>query len=192
MVVGVICSPELIYRRMVVDTTDETNWCVFTLNADQPNISGLYSASSICLFLIPFNLVCSIMIIIVIGQMIQKTVVKVDSIGQASSINLSLTPMNTNFMSKLAENGIIVQIAKHKHLLVAPILLAIFAVPRLVFAFVFVCSKLDRFPFLTLPSYLIGFLPSMSLFFALISPSKVYRDACLTFIKLFIHGCVRN
>ncbi|CAF1579309.1 unnamed protein product [Adineta ricciae] len=175
MVVGVICSPELIYRRMVVDTTDETNWCVFTLNADQPNIS-----------------VCSIMIIIVIGQMIQKTVVKVDSIGQASSINLSLTPMNTNFMSKLAENGIIVQIAKHKHLLVAPILLAIFAVPRLVFAFVFVCSKLDRFPFLTLPSYLIGFLPSMSLFFALISPSKVYRDACLTFIKLFIHGCVRN
>ncbi|CAF1579319.1 unnamed protein product [Adineta ricciae] len=194
MVVGVICSPELIYRRMVVDTTDETNWCVFTLNADQPKLLNFYSALNICLFLIPLtiNLICSVGIIVGTGLLKQKTITSAEDTRRSTNINLNFTRINRNFLNQMKGKTIKAQIIKHKHILVAPILLAIFAVPRLVFAFIFVCSKLDRFPFLTLPSYLIGFLPSMSLLFAFILPSDVYRSAALAFIKSIIPAYFQN
>ena len=85
-----------------------------------------------------------------------------------------------------------IQIAKFKHILIASVLLAILSVPRLVFAFVFVCSKLDQYPFITLPSYLIGFLPSITILFAFILPSQVYRKALLGFIRLIVPESIRN
>ncbi|UJR17958.1 hypothetical protein I4U23_004857 [Adineta vaga] len=194
IIVAIISSPELIYRRMVIDAYDETNWCVLTLNADQPILLTLYSTSNICLFVIPLtiNLICSIIIIIGIARIKQRTAGKVNNIRRPVTINLGFTTINMNFMLRIEPKSIRAQIVKHKHLLIAPILLAIFAIPRLVFAFVFVCSKLDRHPFVTLPSYLIGFLPSMSVLFAFILPSEVYRRALFIFARSIVPVCVQN
>ena len=76
------------------------------------------------------------------------------------------------------------QFREHKHLLIAPIVLVILAVPRLIIAFVSKCMKSTSDAWLFLIGYFISFLPSMLTFVVFIVPSKFYK-------KVF-HDAVRQ
>jgi hypothetical protein len=89
-------------------------------------------------------------------------------------------------------DGIKEQIQKYKHILIGPIVVGILSLPRLVLAFVFVCTKLDRKPFVSLSAYLIGFLPLMAVFFAYVLPSQTYRTAFYSFVKEIVPRSVRT
>ncbi|CAF3090951.1 unnamed protein product [Rotaria socialis] len=181
---ALVCSLELIYRRMVIDTHNERAWCVLTLNADRPALLKLYSISNVLLFSLPIviNLLSSILII-------QGTMV---ASKQAMRENATSAVANENESFRSRFQAVKNQISKHKHILIAPILLGILAVPRLVFAFVFVCTKIDRRPYISLLAYCAAFLPCNAILFAFILPSQLYRTAFLVFLKQIQVRCFRN
>ncbi|CAF2075415.1 unnamed protein product [Rotaria magnacalcarata] len=88
---------------------------------------------------------------------------------------------NESFRSRF--KAIKKQISKYKHLLIVPILLGILALPRLVFAFIVVCSKIDRRPYIRLLAYCTAFIPCITILFAFILPAKLYRTGLFTFVK---------
>ena len=183
--VALISSPELIFRRMVIDTHDEQAWCVLTLNADRPTLLALYSISNLALFLLPLVINLASSFIIIRGTLRSKQ--------QATSKNPPVAPIVTKSeILRMRLQALKKQISKHKHILIAPILLGLLALPRVVLAFVFVCTKLDRQPYLSLIAYCITFLPSMSVLFAFILPSHAYRAALLLFIKQILPDYAQN
>ncbi|UJR18293.1 hypothetical protein I4U23_005196 [Adineta vaga] len=171
ILVGLISMPELIFRRIVNDTQDKQEWCVLTINADRPSFLTVYSTLNVSLFLLPIisNFVSSV--IIIIGTLSSKR--------QATAQPTA----NKNVTGNLLLADIKKQIRKHKHILIAPAILGLLALPRLILTFIFVCNKVDRRPLLIVFSYLIGFLPSMSVVFAFILPSETYKAALLIIIK---------
>jgi len=64
---------------------------------------------------------------------------------------------------------------EHKHLLTAPIVLVILALPRLIITFVSKCMKSTSDAWLFLVGYFISFIPSMLTFLVFILTSKFYR-----------------
>ncbi|UJR17235.1 hypothetical protein I4U23_004130 [Adineta vaga] len=171
ILVGLFCTPELIFRRIVNDTQDNQEWCVLTINADRPSFLTVYSTLNVSLFLLPIicNFVSSV--IIIIGTLSSKR--------QATAHPTA----NKNVTGNLLFVDIKKQIRKHKHILIAPAILGLLALPRLILTFIFVCNKVDRSPLLIVLSYLVGFLPSMSVVFAFILPSQTYKAALLIIIK---------
>jgi hypothetical protein len=67
------------------------------------------------------------------------------------------------------------QFREHRHLLTAPIVLVILALPRLIITFVSKCMNSTGDAWLFLVGYFISFIPSMLTFIVFISPSKFYR-----------------
>ncbi|UJR12115.1 hypothetical protein I4U23_016293 [Adineta vaga] len=171
---ALISSPELIFRRIVIDTHDERAWCVLTLNADRPVILVLYSISNVLWFILPLiiNFASSIIII-------QRTT------ALKNQIKNKTTPPNQNKSTRLKLRMDLIKksISQHKHILIAPIVLGCLAVPRLVLSFIFVCQKLDRQPYISLISYCIAFLPCMAIVFVFILPSEIFRKGMYDFMK---------
>jgi hypothetical protein len=66
------------------------------------------------------------------------------------------------------------QFQQHKHLLTAPIVLIILALPRLIITFVSKCMKSSNDSWLFLGGYFISFVPPMLTFVIFIRPSKFY------------------
>ncbi len=64
---------------------------------------------------------------------------------------------------------------EHKHLLTAPIVLVILALPRLIITFVSKCMKSTSDSWLFLVGYFISFIPSMLTFVVFVIPSKFYK-----------------
>ncbi|CAF3576821.1 unnamed protein product [Adineta steineri] len=186
---GLVSSPEYIFRQIIIDEYDGRSWCVFTLNSDRRVLHKLYSITNILLFVIPLtiNLICPI--VIILGTIYRKQKSSAcPNVKPKEKKNQTVVALNKNkknkgirFMCSL--DGIKEQILKYKYILTGPILLGILSLPRLVFAFIFVCKKLDRRPLANLFPYLIGFLPSMTVFFAYVLPSEVYYTAFISFIK---------
>ena len=67
------------------------------------------------------------------------------------------------------------QIQDHRHLLIAPFVLVILAIPRLIIIFVSKCMKSANEAWLFLIGYFISFIPSMLTFVVFILPSKFYK-----------------
>jgi hypothetical protein len=67
------------------------------------------------------------------------------------------------------------QFQQHRHLLTAPILLVILALPRLIITFVSKCMKSSSDVWLFLFGYFISFIPPMLTFVVFIVPSKFYK-----------------
>jgi len=67
------------------------------------------------------------------------------------------------------------QFEEHKHLLTAPIILVILALPRLILTYLFKCMESESDAWLYLCIYLITFIPSMLTFVIFILPSKFYK-----------------
>ena len=70
-----------------------------------------------------------------------------------------------------------VQFQLHRHILVAPIVLIILAIPRLILIYVPKCieSNNDNATWLFLVGYFISFIPSMMTFLVFVMPSKFYK-----------------
>ena len=67
------------------------------------------------------------------------------------------------------------QLQQHKHLLIAPVILVILALPRLILSFVSGCMKSARSPWLFLGGYFVSFVPPMLTFVIFVLPSKLYK-----------------
>ena len=67
------------------------------------------------------------------------------------------------------------QIYQHKHLLIAPLVLTLLAVPRLILTYLSKCMESDDDIWLYLVGYFISFVPSMMSFLVFVMPSKFYK-----------------
>ena len=67
------------------------------------------------------------------------------------------------------------QFEEHKHLLTAPIILVVLALPRLILTYLFKCMESESDAWLYLCIYLVTFIPSMLTFIIFILPSKFYK-----------------
>ncbi|CAF4911233.1 unnamed protein product, partial [Rotaria sp. Silwood2] len=79
--------------------------------------------------------------------------------------------INRNFKEILKE-----QILQHKHLLTAPVLLVILALPRLILSFLSKCMKSTNDAWLFLIGYFIPLIPPMLTFVVFILPSNFYKQ----------------
>jgi hypothetical protein len=70
---------------------------------------------------------------------------------------------------------LIEQLKENKHLLTAPIVLFVLALPRLILTFVSKCMKSSNDVWLFLVGYFISFVPPMLTFIVFILPSKFYK-----------------
>ena len=67
------------------------------------------------------------------------------------------------------------QIHQHKHLLIAPLVLILLAIPRLILIYISKCIVSNDDTWLFLTGYLISFVPSMMSFLVFVMPSKFYK-----------------
>lgn len=195
-----IYSPELIYRRIIIDPQDQRIWCAFNIDNSRKQWQRLYNISDLIMFIIPLVINFITSIIIIMGTLhfkeraIQRVNVKRNQIHPQPIPNVNYSVRSTFRLLQLRNRlgPIKKQIIKYKHILIAPVLLGIFSTSRVVMAFTFVCTKLDQQPYFTLFAYLVGFYPSMAILFAFILPSKEYRATCLNLIKLLVPQPIQN
>jgi hypothetical protein len=76
---------------------------------------------------------------------------------------------------RLYKEILIEQLQQNKHLLTAPIVLVILALPRLIITFVSKCLKSSSDVWIFLCGYFISFIPPMLTFIVFILPSKFYK-----------------
>ena len=181
--IAVLCTFELIFRRVVIDAYDKKVWCVLTLNRDRPTLVILYSISNVFLYLVPLVINFTSCFIIIHGTFRSK---QRATKGAPDPTHKKGNKKDQSWV------GVREQIKKHKHILISATLLGIFTVPRLIITFIYVCTKLDRQPFLILIAYLIGFLPSISVLFAFILPSQSYRKGFDKTVKIIVPERIRQ
>ncbi|CAF4238506.1 unnamed protein product [Rotaria sp. Silwood2] len=75
------------------------------------------------------------------------------------------------------------QFRQHKHILIAPVVLAILISPRLFISFVSGCMKSSHESWIYLAGYFISFIPPMITFIVFVIPSKLYKEEFLAFIR---------
>ncbi|UJR11665.1 hypothetical protein I4U23_015846 [Adineta vaga] len=68
------------------------------------------------------------------------------------------------------------QIREHQHLLIAPVILFILALPRLILSYLFKCMNSTKDSWIFLYGYFVSFIPTMITFFIFVLPSKFYRN----------------
>jgi hypothetical protein len=68
-----------------------------------------------------------------------------------------------------------IQIRRHKHILIAPVVLIILTIPRLILSLVSGCMKSIDDAWIFLMGYFISFLPPILTFVVFVIPSKTYR-----------------
>ncbi|CAF1342498.1 unnamed protein product [Adineta ricciae] len=176
---AIISCPELIFRRIVIDSYDERAWCVLTLNADRQVMLILYSITNVLLFLLPLliNFITSIIIIYKTTTFKNQQYLNNKIVYSTHSHSVRLG-MRVETLRK--------SIDKHKHILIAPVVLGCLGIPRLILSFIFVCKKLDRQPYISLVAYCIAFLPCMAIVFVFILPSNLFRVAMTDFMRSIV------
>jgi hypothetical protein len=76
----------------------------------------------------------------------------------------------------------------HNHLLISPIILVLFAIPRLMISFLSGCMKSPRNPELFLIGYFISFIPPLLTLVVYIVPSKTYRNRLILLFRQYRTG----
>ncbi|CAF1690682.1 unnamed protein product, partial [Rotaria sp. Silwood1] len=112
-----------------------------------------------------------------------------------------LTPFIINFLSALIiitkvfktrtkiqknlkhKTLIYAEIKRHKHLLIAPCVLIILALPRLIISLLSRCMESARDPWLFLAGYYVSFLPSLLIIVVFVLPSEKYKDEFLRILR---------
>ncbi len=145
---------EILNRRLIDDNSNDEKrfWCIVEYSA---NLQKYNLVMNILHFCTPFviNLFSAIIIII-------------------KTARLRTTAKNQqNYREILFE-----QLRQHKHLLITPILLVIFAIPRLIISFVSGCMETAADAWLFLIGYFISFIPPICIFFIFVAPSKTYKQ----------------
>jgi hypothetical protein len=150
------CIHEPIYRRLIDEGNNDDNdvkriWCIVTYSS---GLNVYNSAIHIFHFFGPFIINLISAVILIIKQSRQQA-----NIHTQRSYKQTLRQ----------------QFQQHKHLLTAPIVLVILAIPRLIIAFVSKCMKSSDDAWLYLIGYFISFIPPMLTFVVFIVPSKFYK-----------------
>jgi hypothetical protein len=149
------CIHDPIYRHLIDEENDDDNlrriWCIVKY---ERSLEIYNSAMHILHFLGPFmiNLISTIILI------------------KKKSHQQSMIYPEQTYREHLHE-----QYRQHKHLLTAPILLIILALPRLIITFISKCMQSANDSWLFLVGYFISFIPPMLTFVVFILPSKFYR-----------------
>jgi len=146
-----------IYRRLLDENDDDNQkrtWCIVSYSS---NVEVYIYIIYILHFFGPFsiNLISSIILII------------------------KVTLQQSKLQKKESHKKILKeQIQQHKHLLIAPIVLVLLSIPRLVITFVSKCMKSSGDAWLYLIGYFISIIPSMVNSIVFILPSEFYRKEC--------------
>ncbi|CAF4423203.1 unnamed protein product [Rotaria sp. Silwood2] len=112
-----------------------------------------------------------------------------------------LTPFIINFLSALIiiiqvfktrrkiqkdlkrKTLIYAEIKRHKHILIAPCVLIILALPRLIISLLSRCMESARDPWLFLAGFYVSFLPSLLIIVVFVLPSEKYKDEFLRILR---------
>jgi hypothetical protein len=155
IIIVLTCIHDPIYRHLIDEENDDDNlrrtWCIVKY---ERSLEIYNSAMHILHFFGPFmiNLISSIILI-----------------KKKSRQQLMTHPEQTY------REHLYGQYRQHKHLLTAPIVLVILALPRLIITFVSKCMQSANDSWLFLAGYFISFIPPMLTFVVFILPSKFYR-----------------
>ena len=146
------------HRRLLDEGDDEKEkriWCIVTYPS---SFQTLNSSMNIFHFFAPLviNLTSAAAIILITAR--QRTT----------------SQTRRNYREFLRE-----QLQQHRHLLVAPLVLSVLAVPRLIISFVSGCMKSSDDSWVFLAGYFISFIPSMLTFVVFVLPSTVYKTEFL-------------
>ena len=143
-----------VHRRLLDDDdVDEKRiWCIVSYS---PGFQQFDRAIEMVHVLVPFviNVVSSIIITII-------------------TVRLRMTTDRHRTQQTILRE----QLQRHRHLIVAPVLLMILTLPRLVIAFVSGCLTSPGGSWLLLAGYFISFIPSMLCFVVFVLPSRLYKD----------------
>ncbi|CAF0862040.1 unnamed protein product [Adineta ricciae] len=143
------------YRRLIDDSNDENEkhriWCVVTYPT---NVRMYSSMINIFHFITPF-LINLFSTMIMIRILVRR--------------RARLRPHET-YQRLLSE-----QFRQHLHLLLAPLLLIILAIPRLIISFVWGCMESNNDSWIYLIGYFISFIPPIITFIVFVLPSNLYK-----------------
>ena len=145
---------EILYRRLLDDQINDEKriWCVVDYTIHLQNYNLVINIVPFCAsFLI--NLLSAI-IIIVQATRLRANVQKKDMYRQI-----------------LRE-----QFRQHKQLLIAPSILVVLAIPRLIISFVSGCMETTADTWLSLVEYFTSFIPPTLIFLAFVIPSQTYKQ----------------
>ena len=144
-----------IYRRLIDDLSlgeEKRIWCI----ASYPRWLRVFdSAINMIHFSVPFGINIISAVIIIWKSARQRT-----SLGR-----------HLGFRQLLGE-----QFQHHKHLLIAPFLIVLLGLPRLIISVLSGCVKSTRNSWLYLLGYLISFISPMLTFVLFVLPSKLYKE----------------
>jgi hypothetical protein len=147
-------SPEIIYRQLMTDDSEQRTWCVVRY----PSFIQEYNTIiQIIHFFIPF--ICNIISALTIIYKIAR--------------QRSLTQSRETLKQHIHK-----QILHLKHLILSPIILVLLATPRLIISLLSDCMKSDRDPWLFIAGYFISFAPSLLIYIVFILPSETYKNEC--------------
>jgi hypothetical protein len=150
------CIHEPIYRHLIYEENNDDDkmkriWCTVSY----PSGLQVYNyIIHICHFFGPFLINLISAVILIVKQSEQRTTIHIQR----------------SYKKILRE-----QFQQHKHLLTAPVILVILALPRLIIAFASKCMKSSDDSWLYLVGYFISFIPPMLTFIVYILPSKFYK-----------------
>jgi uncharacterized membrane protein YhaH (DUF805 family) len=154
VVIAGTCIHDPIHRRLIdeINSADENRiWCIVTYPSSLQILNSItHTIHFFCPFMI--NLVSAIIFVVTKSR-------------QQSNI----------YTRRPYKKILRKQIRKHKHLLTAPIVLVILALPRLIMIFLSKCMESTNDTWLFLCGYFISFIPPTLTFVIYILPSKFYK-----------------
>ncbi|CAF4963327.1 unnamed protein product [Rotaria sp. Silwood1] len=121
-----------------------------------------------------------------------------------------LVPFSTNFISALVliivtaysrfkaeskqslKQHLRIKFKQHKHIIIAPCILLLLGLSRLIISFTSGCMRSPRQPWLYLIGYFVSFIPSILTFFVFVLPSKTYKDEFDKKIQRWVRSFLRR
>jgi hypothetical protein len=143
-----------IHRKLIddIDIDEKRIWCFIKYSS---SINIYNSFLTLFNFLIPFSINIISSIWIILSRTRTRGIIQTDRTFQQHLYH---------------------QIKEHRHILIAPFVLILLNLPRLIISFVNGCMKSSREPWLYLCGYFLSFIPSILTFIIFILPSKKYKD----------------
>jgi hypothetical protein len=150
-----------IHRELIddIDIDEKRIWCFVRYSS---SMEIYHTVISLFHFLVPFllNIISALWIIISVAR------------------NRTGAQPDQTFQQHLRR-----QIHQHRNILLAPFILTLLSVPRIIISFLSGCMRSAREPWLFLFGYFLSFIPSMLIFVVFVLPSKYYKKEFRTVIQ---------
>ncbi|CAF4650916.1 unnamed protein product [Rotaria socialis] len=154
------------YRHLLYDEFEHRTWCVVSFPSKW--LKWYDSFMTTIHYVAPFsiNILCSIAIIILTARIRARA--------------------NHSYKKTFWKN-----LKQNKHLLISPILLALFAIPKQTIALLTTCMKFNgrSEPYFIIIVFYVGYLPSILSTVVFIFPSKTYREQLWQALQHLIRPC---